>query len=451
MRRIWLPTGRLAAVAAAGAVALLVLPPGWPSLAAVNALVLGAAALDGLLAVPVGQLTLHRDLPQVVGLEEQAEVRWQVASAARRGGAVAVADDLPPALGAQTRRARLTVPAGGTARAQATLRPQRRGRWVLEGATARSRGPLGLVVRQGRLPARSVLRVVPSFRSRQEAELRARRARLLEEGQRSVRERGAGTDFAQLREWTPDDEHRHIDWAATARANKLIVREHRVERNQHVVALLDTGRLMAGRIATAPRRADAAAVVGAAQPRLEHGMDAVLALATVAIRLGDRTGLVAYADRVRATVPATGGRPALGRLTDALYQLDAELVESDLTVALRATLQRFRRRALLVVCTELAPGSVAETLLPALPLAVRDHLVLVAAARDPALDALARATPADAVQAHRQAAAADALAARRRLAARLRAAGAGVVDEPPGRLAGAIADAYVARKQRGRL
>lgn len=457
MRALPLVTGRLAAVAAVAALVVAFAPAGWGGFVAVNAAVAALAIGDGLAAVAVGRLSVTREVPEVVSLHDAAEITWRVRNPSRRPARLALADDLPASLRPGSRRTRLTVAARAEAGQSTAIRPDRRGRYDLEGVTVRSFGPLGLAGRQRRVTVASRLRVVPSFRSRDEAELRARRARLLEEGMRSVRERGSGTDFERLRDYVRGDEERHVDWAATARLGRLIVREFRIERNQHVVVLLDTGRLMAGRV----RRLDGAAVslpdvtgVETAErtlPRLDHAMDAVLALATVTSHLGDRTGLVAYADRVRAAVPATAGRAQLRRLTDAMYDLEPQLVESDLAAALRDTLQRFRRRALLVVCSELAPGTVEETLVPALPMAVRHHLVLVAGVRDPALDALAAAEPGDALAAHRQAAAADALARRKALAARLGAAGARVVDEPPGRLAGALTDAYLDLKLRARL
>lgn len=456
MRSLPIVTGRLVLLAAAAAVLVAVAPGGWVAFTAVDTALLAVAAADALAAPAVARLGLERQLPEVVPLRGQAELVWVVRNPTRRTARLRVADDLPPSLGAGTRRVRLSVAARSTATAATTLRPQRRGRVALAGLTVRSVGPLGLAGRQRRVAVPDRLRVVPSFRSREEAELRARRARLLEEGLRSVRERGSGTDFERLRDYVDGDEERHVDWAATARFGRVIVREFRVERNQVVVALLDTGRLMAGRIRRVDGDASLPALTGveaseATLPRLDHAMDAVLALATVTSALGDRTGMVAYADRVRATVPATAGRGQLRRLTGAMYDLEPQLTESDLAGALQATMRRFRRRSLLMVCSELAPGTVEETLLPALPMAVRHHVVLVVGVRDPVLDALVASEPDDALGAHRQAAAADALARRRALTARLSAAGARVVDEPPGRLAGAVTDAYLDIKLRARL
>ena len=92
-----------------------------------------------------------------------------------------------------------------------------------------------------------------------------------------------------------------------------------------------------------------------------------------------------------------------------------------------------------------------EGLLPALPLIVRDHLVVVASVRDPDVVRWANEPPEDASAAYRKAAAAAAVEERRRIIYRLRGLGATVVDEPPGKLAGALADAYLRVKATGRL
>jgi uncharacterized protein (DUF58 family) len=180
-------------------------------------------------------------------------------------------------------------------------------------------------------------------------------------------------------------------------------------------------------------------------------MDAVMTVTAVATRLGDRAGLVAFDAEVRAVVPPGHARDQLSRVTEAMYALDPRLFESDYRGAFVSTLARFRRRALLVVCSELTEQAVSETLLPALPLIARSHLVVVAAARDPQLDRYAAAVPADATEAYRKAAAVTALDNRRRLVAHLRSLGVTVVDEPPGRLAPRLADAYLKVKATGRL
>ena len=427
------PTGRLAALTLVGAVAAGLLPP--PGAWAVVGVLLVAGVVDALLAPAPWRVGVSRELPAVVPLGGSGEVVWQLHNPGGRRLVVGVVDELPPSLGAAARRVRATLPAGGRTRAAATLTPTRRGTFTPAGCTVRVVGPLGLATRQARRELVGRLEVHPSFRSRDAAELRVRRAHILEQGLRSVRGRGGGTEFDTLREYVEGDEFRHLDWAATARRGVPIVRTFRAERNQTVLVLLDTGRTTAGLVEGVPR--------------LDHAMDAVLALATVATHLGDRTGLLSFGAEVRGVVAPRRDRDQLRRLAGAMHALEPELAESGYLAAFRTTLARFRRRALLVIVTELAPGAVEQTLLPALPLLAREHAVVIAAVTDPALEALASAPPEGVEDAYAAAAATTLLAERRRVAARLRGAGARVVDATPGALAAELCDTYLEVKTRG--
>jgi len=438
-RRGVVPTRRLAFVAALASVALLVVPGGGVlvELVAVNVALAVVALVDALLAPSPGKLPVERTLPGAVTLGATAEISWTVRNPRRRALRVALADELAPSLRADTRRASARIPRGARLQAATEIHPARRGRFTLTELVVRVDGPLGLGARQAALVVPGVLHVYPSFRSKDEAELRIRKARIIDVGLRSARGLGGGTEFDRLREYSVDDQFRRIDWAATARAGRAIVREYRAERNQTVLVLLDNGRVMAGRVDGVPR--------------VEHAVDAVMMLTAVATGLGDRCGVVAFDREVRAAVPPGAGRAQLGRVIDALYVLEPVLAESDYAGAFTETLARFRRRTMLVLLTDLVAPAVEEWLIPALPLLVREHLVVVASVRDPDVARWAGGGAADVTGVYRQAAAVSALDARRRTIARLRGLGVTVVDARPGRLAAELADTYLAAKATGRL
>jgi uncharacterized protein (DUF58 family) len=430
-------TGRAALVVVIAGFFLLVWPLGL-RLGALVALVIvvGLLVVDFLLARRPGSIVVTRSFPAVISLATLANVSWTVLNPHRRACVVLFADELAPSLGASARRARVHAPAGRPVRVSASLAPTRRGRFTPTELVVRVEGPLGLAARQTTRRVPSELRVYPDFGSRREAELRIERARLLEVGLRSSRSRGGGTDFEQLREYGVDDDSRRIDWAATARADRPIVRTYRAERNQRVLCLLDNGRTMAGQVA------------GVA--RAEHAIDAVLMLTSVASRMGDMPGLVAFDRSVRAVVPPRAGRGQLARVTDALYDLTPELSQSDYRGAFAEVLGRFQRRAMLCLLTEL-DEALLDTLLPTLPLIARTHLVMVGSVRDPAVATWASRPPDDIDEAYRGVAALGALARRRELAKLLQARGALVVDAEPGRLAPQLTDAYLRVKASGQL
>jgi uncharacterized protein (DUF58 family) len=432
------PTRRLAAVAMLASVVVLVLPGGgWWWLLVVNGVLVVASLADALVAPAPARLPLTREVPPVVSLGVSATVTWALRNPTNRRLRVQLADQLAPSLRPVTRRAAGRVPPRGTLRATTEIRPARRGRFTPTEVAVRVEGPLGLGARQRTVSVPSTLRVYPSFRSKDEAELRIRKARILEVGLRSAQGRGGGTEFDQLREYSVDDEFRRVDWSATARAGKPIVRTYRAERNQTVLVLLDNGRVMAGRVDGVPR--------------VEHAMDAVMMLTAVATGLGDRCGVVAFDREVRAVVPPASSRTQLGRVIEALYDLEPALIESDYAGAFTETLGRFRRRTLLVVLTDLVAPAVEEWLVPALPLVLRDHVVVVAGVRDPDVVRWSWGRVESVSSVYRRAAAVSALDERHHTVARLRGLGATVIDAAPGTLAPALADAYLRVKATGRL
>jgi len=428
-----LPTPRLAAAVGAVAVLVLVVPAAWGAVA----IVLAVGVVDAVLAPAPWRVPVTRQLRTVVPLGERAPLTWTVINPSRYHVEIGVAEDPAPSLHLQHRRTSARVAPDATARTTTHLQPARRGRFTLPHLTVRTSGPLGLASRQHRRPHVDHLEVHPAFRSRREAELRVTRGRILEVGLRSAMAQGRGTLFEALRDYTPDDEVRRVDWAATARVGRPIVRTYRAERNQNVLVMLDTGRLMAGMVGDVPR--------------LDHAMDAAMALTTVATRLGDRAGLLAFSAGVRAAVPPRGDRGQLLRVTRAMFELEPDLTESAYDEVFGVAVAQQQTRSLLVILTELASEALAETLVPALPLLLSRHLVVVGSVQDPDVEAWRTEPPTDTDQAYRAAGAATVRRARDRTGDLLRQMGAIVVDAPPGRLAGRLADAYLDVKVTGRL
>jgi len=179
-------------------------------------------------------------------------------------------------------------------------------------------------------------------------------------------------------------------------------------------------------------------------------MDAALLLAALASRAGDHVDFIAH-DRVpRAGVYNASRNELLAQLVDAMAPLEPALVESDARATVATVSRRFRRRALVVLMTDLNSSALDEVLMGVLPLLSAKHQVLIAAVADPRLDRLA-AGRADAAQVYDAASAERARNDRGLTATRLRRMGIDVVDAEPEDLAPTLADHYLAMKASGKL
>ncbi len=437
-------TGRAGLLALICALPIALSP--WPATAFVALLAALALAVvvDVRLAGDTRALRLTRSGDTAARLGQQVAAELAIENAGRRRVRGLLRDAWPPSARAAPRAHALDLAAGAHARVTTWLQPVRRGDQRSAMVTVRALGPLGIAGRQSSHRLGGQIRILPPFLSRKHLPSRLAKLRELD-GAVPVLIRGQGTEFDSLREYVIGDDVRSIDWRATARRADVVVRTWRPERDRRVVIVLDTGRTSAGRVGVDPTRADPGG-----WPRLDWSMDAALLLAALASRAGDHVDFLAH-DRVsRAGVFNCARTELLARLVNAMAPLEPALVESDATAIVSAVQRRVRRRALVVLMTDLNASALDEGLMTVLPQLSMRHQVLLAAVADPRVEQLA-AGRADAAQVYDAAAAERARNDRRTIASRLRRHGVDVVDAAPEDLAPALADHYLAMKATGRL
>ena len=418
----------------------------WPAAAFVLLVALLAVAVlaDVALAANPAQLRYTRSPDGSVRLGEPINRSLLIHNDGRRRFRGQVRDAWAPSTRAEPPNHSVDIVAGQVQRVDTCLRPVRRGDQRSAAVTARSIGPLGMAGRQQTRPVPGQVRVLPPFLSRKH--LPSRLARLREiDGLLPTLTRGQGTEFDSLREYVDGDDVRSIDWRATARRADVVVRTWRPERDRRVVIVLDTGRTAAGRVGVDPMADDPAG-----WPRLDWSMDAALLLAALASRAGDHVDFLAHDRITRAGVFGASRTESLARLVEAMAPLKPALVESDATAMVSAIARRARRRALVVLMTDLNSSALDEGLLPLLPQLAAKHPVIIAAVADPRVDQLA-AGRADAAEVYDAAAAERSRNDRAAIASRLRHSGVEIIDAPPTELAPALADRYLAMKATGRL
>ena len=428
-------TVRLAVLAALAAVAVAVLAPSWTGLVAANLVLAVLVAVDVALAASPRRVSVRRGGDTTVRLGQSAATWLTVGNDAGRRLRGVVRDAWVPSAGADPTRFRISLAPGDSRRLDVSVTPTRRGDRRTDRVTVRSLGPLGLAGRQVSMAVPWAVRALPPFTSRKHLPSRLARLRELD-GRAAVLVRGQGTEFDSLREYVIGDDVRSIDWRATARADDVMVRTWRPERDRRVVLVLDTGRTSAGRLLDGTR--------------LDAAMDAALLLAALASRAGDRVDLLAFDRTVRADVRGVTGPELLPTITSAMAPLEPELLETDARGLTAAILARVRQRALVVLLTSLDPAPLEEGLLPVLPALTERHTVMLAAASDPRVEAMSHGR-GDPAAVYGAAAAATSTLRRDAMRDRLGLLGVEVVDAPADRLAPALADAYLSLKAAGRL
>lgn len=400
---------------------------------------LAAATLaDGLLLPGRGKFSVERLVSEKLPLGEESPVTLELHNRTRLPLQAVVTDSPPLAFEAEGARVALAAGPRGRGRGSYAVLPPHRGNYRFEELYVRLQGPLGLGLRHFRLAAPAEVKVYPAYGDMHRFEALQHRFQLLQLGLRQMRLPGQGTDFEQLREYSQDDDVRWIDWNATARMHRPVSRAYQAERNQTLFLALDAGRLMSSR-------------AGERLTRLDHCLNAAVMVAHVALRQGDRVGAMSFADKVLSFVPARGGAAHRGRLMDALYDVRARRTESNFERAISHLRVNQRRRALVVLFTDIQDLPTARRLVTHVASLRPVHLPLVLTIHDRDVRRLAAGTPESEEDLYRAGVAAELLLDRQQVLAELSALGAVVVDCPAQELAMRAVQKYLDLKLRNRI
>ena len=151
---------------------------------------------------------------------------------------------------------------------------------------------------------------------------------------------GYGVDFANLREYQPEDDIRYMDWNVTARMNAPYVRQYMEDREITAWFLLDLS---------------PSVDFGTAQ-NLKRTMliDFVTTLARLLTRHGNRVGAIFYDSHVERIIPARGGRnQVLLLIHDLLKQPSLSHAPfTNLNLLFQAALNSIKRRSLVFVISD---------------------------------------------------------------------------------------------------
>lgn len=444
----YLPTRRLALVVALSAFVWIV--AGREHLVAVALPVLAllmVVVLFDVLTIPAAwQVHVERTVPATLGIGDDDAGSYVLHARVRAPLTVRVFDQLPRAVRPPGERPAVTALARpphrlelyGELRLPIALAGRERGLWSLGPIALRVQSRLGLVQRALRYQSDDTVLVTPSMTGVRRYRLLTLHHRLRDAGVRSVRRRGQGSTFSNLREYVRGDDPRRIDWKATARRHKLISREYTVEQGQTVMIAVDAGRMMTQ--------------ISGDLPRFEYALSSATLLADVAVQSRDEVGLLLFNDQVRAFVPASRGADALERIRRALIPAVATMAEPDYAAAFRLLGERHRKRSLIVLFTDVIDARASQSLIALTARSAARHLLLVVALRnDQLMEAARPGAGASRTRLFESAAAEELVLAREDALARMRRAGVSVLDVSPHVMTPAVINRYLDIKARSSL
>jgi len=321
-----------------------------------DVVVLIVLAMDGvfilLLLADIFTLPLFRQVfaaerttPRIASLTKPHPVTLAIRNLSKFPYKILVRDDIPPGfvreIDAETDVFRQHVlPARSLEKLDYEMQPNQRGLFLMDMVAIRVKSLFGFWIRDFQISCKSELCVYPNLRQISQYEILARTDRLYQLGVRAVRRVGHDNDFERLRDYQLDDQFKFIDWSATAKRNKLMVKGFQTSRSQRIMFMVDCGRMMTNE--------------SEGLNLLDHSLNAMLMLGYVAIRQADDVGMLCFSDRILNYVPPGTGQRQMSRILHGCFDLFAEQVESRYDDAFSYLATRCRKRALVILITNVA-------------------------------------------------------------------------------------------------
>lgn len=406
---------------------------------AFDALLVIAAIIDYLVSRKLpAEFTIRREFDKRFAIGDSSQVRLHIENATPASFHIKVKDEYPPEMLLEDEReAEFTVEAQSNAEFSYNVTPPRRGNYKFGRVALRYLSKLGLVWCQADLGEEQAVKVYPNMRRAREMELKALGARSFLAIQRKAVRRGEGREFESMRDYVRGDELRHISWTATARRSRLTTRQYQIERDQTVVIAIDAGRLMTGRIDD--------------ETKFDTAIHASLAMMSACARAGDNCGLAVFGRRVRKYLPPKRGVEHIDAVLEALHDLEPELIEPSYARAFQFIASNLKKRAFIVILTDLVDKDSSRELINSLKLLRPRHLPLVVTIGDRDLNATVSRVPDEIRDVFTQSAAEEIIHQREAALLRVEALGGLALDVTTKTLAPKLLESYLRVKERGML
>jgi len=326
---------------------------------------------------------------------------------------------------------------GGSLFFEYTLLPIERGQWAFGGTEFLLSSFCGFWRLKVFHPCKSSGRTYPDFtriKAKAGTDLRA----LLERsGIKNIRMRGQGLEFNSLRDYQEGDSIRAVDWRATSRRRKIIIREYQEEQDQQLLFLLDSGYRL-------HRQDDSAGCL-----QFDSALEAVLLLSWVGLKHGDSVSVGAFGPDKRWLGPGKGMK-SFPVLMNGLYDLSSGPYPSSPSSALEDAMEKLKRRTFIILISNFREED-GESLSWILKRLEKRHLLLLVSLREKESEYLASRQPSTGEEALESAAAFSYLAQRRELYSKWEHSGLLTMEESADRLSAALINRYLQVKRSGRL
>lgn len=243
------------------------------------------------------------------------------------------------------------------------FRPTKRGEYLFGNVLIYVSSALFMVRRRIEIGLEQTVAVYPSILQMKQFELKVFHQQTQARGIKKLRRIGHNNEFEQIKNYVQGDDLRTVNWKATSKKSELMVNQYQDERSQHIYALIDKSRNMQ--------------VEFESMTMLDYAINAALVFANVAIKKGDRAGLITFSDKIGTQLAADRSAGQLRRILNLLYNQQTHFRESSFELLYESIRQTVKTRSLLMLYTNFESEFAMRRALPTLKRINQRHVLVV--------------------------------------------------------------------------
>ncbi len=307
-------------------------------------------------------LRAERQLSEQLSLGDENNIKIRIESDYNTPVFLQIVDELPYQLQKRDLFFKLNVPTSGENTLTYTIQPTERGEYEFHNINVYVSTALGLIQRSIVIPANMIVGVYPSILQMRKHEFQIFNKSAVNQGVKKLRRLGNTNEFEQIKEYVKGDNYKHINWKATSRRNKLMVNQYQDEKSQQIYCVIDKSRSMK--------------LPFEELTLLDYAINSSLVMSNIALRKGDKAGLITFSNKIGAQLKANRNAVQLKRIMEILFKQKTDFLESNYDLLYQSIRQTVKGRSLLLLFTNFETMYSLERALPVLRRINKNYLLV---------------------------------------------------------------------------
>ena len=241
--------------------------------------------------------------------------------------------------------------------------PKKRGECHFGNVFVVIRSMFFLASRRIDIPMEELIRVYPSVLQLKKYELLVFQQQKINNGIKRIRRLGNNSEFEQIKTYVQGDDLKSINWKATSRRNELMVNQYQEEKSQSIFCIIDKSRSM-------QMEFDGLSM-------LDYAINSSLVFTNIALKKGDRAGLITYSDKIGTVLPAERSSGQMRRIQNVLYNQKSLFKEGSYELLFPSVRRVAKTRSLLMLFTNFETEFAMRRAMPYLRKLNQKHILVV--------------------------------------------------------------------------